>query len=107
MILVEDKLDISQKLNNLPKFLPARSEQQTKEQKAMAKEVFYRHKDFSLFDILHLGMVLYFYTHYKKDVDPYNEFEEKFDSLFLLNDEELYSFITERLVDVIHMSTPV
>ncbi|WP_411842833.1 P-loop NTPase fold protein [Salinicoccus sp. HZC-1] len=99
MIKENTELDISQKLKILPKYIPARSEEQTEKQKSMVREIFKENIEFTLLQTKYPGTVLYFYSQYKNEIDPEDEYTSKFKPLLQLEDHDLYHFIINHLSD--------
>lgn len=99
-LLAEDqKLDLSEKLNLLPKFVPAGAEEQTQAQIELVGLLFGRHSNFTIFNQALPKRCFIFYTLYHQNFDPELKLAHKFDELLNLNDVDFYEYVSKKLTN--------
>ncbi|KMK99576.1 hypothetical protein VL05_16735, partial [Bacillus stratosphericus] len=101
-IIPLDELDVSEKLEILPKFVPARSDEQSKEQLNLVKIIFEKFI-FNDFDILTQKKprccFLFFKTYYSNTahIAQKSDYQMFFDKLLTLNDTEFFNYLKDKL----------
>ena len=99
-LLAEDqKLDLSEKLKLLPKFVPAGTQEQTQAQSELVGLLFGRHSNFTIFNQARPKMCFIFYTLYHQNFDPELKLAHKFDELLNLNDVDFYEYVSKKLTN--------
>ncbi|AOZ88987.1 hypothetical protein BK049_10020 [Bacillus xiamenensis] len=102
-ILPLDELDISEKLEILPKFVPARTDEQSKEQIELVKIIFeniiFDHMDngFNILTEKKPRSCFLFFKKYQTYIDRNSDYQVIFDKILTLNDTELFNFLKDKL----------
>lgn len=102
VVLHNDKIDISQKLELLAVFIPNNSGE---EKINLVKEII---QDFSWEDLINMSkpiLVYYFYTVYYKKLKNYTDIENELYKVLELEDIKFFEFIYEKLVNHITITT--
>ncbi|MFS0654046.1 P-loop NTPase fold protein [Bacillus sp. 179-C3.3 HS] len=101
-ILPLDELDVSEKLEILPKFVPARSDEQSIEQLKIVKFIF----ENSIFNMNNVFNILterkprscfLFYKEYRSHLDQNSDYQMIFDKILTLNDNEFFNYLKDKL----------
>lgn len=97
IIVPSEIIDVSQKLDLLPKFVPAKPEKFREQQKCLVVETFKN----DYIDILKCSkpdIVFSFYTHYYVDIIKYIKIDNDLFKLFDLDNEDLAKFINNYFI---------
>lgn len=99
IIMVSENIDVSQKLDLLPKFVPARSDKLQGQQKKLVVETI----KFNLIDIKNCSkpnIVFYFYTNYYEYISKYINIDRDLFEIFKFNNEALADYINKNFVRI-------
>lgn len=99
IIMISNNIDISQKLDLLPKFVPARSDELLEKQKKLVVETL----EFNSIDIkncLKPNIVFYFYTNYYEYISKYINIDRALFEIFKFNNETLAAYIHKNFVRI-------
>lgn len=99
IIMVSENIDVSQKLDLLPKFVPARSDKLQAQQKKLVVETI----KFNLIDIKNCSkpnIVFYFYTNYYEYISKYINIDRDLFEIFKFNNEALADYINKNFVRI-------
>lgn len=99
IIMVSENIDVSQKLDLLPKFVPARSDKLQGQQKKLVVETI----KFNLIDIKNCSkpnIVFYFYTNYYEYISKYINIDRDLFEIFKFNNETLADYINKNFVRI-------
>lgn len=99
IIMVSENIDVSQKLDLLPKFVPARSDKLQGKQKKLVVETI----KFNLIDIKNCSkpnIVFYFYTNYYEYISKYINIDRDLFEIFKFNNEALADYINKNFVRI-------
>ncbi|MBI1627726.1 P-loop NTPase fold protein [Bacillus safensis] len=101
-ILPLDELDVSEKLEILPKFVPARSDEQSKEQLELVKIIFENlifnmNNEFNIITEKKPRSCFLFFKKYQSYLDRNSDYQVIFDKILTLNDTELFNFLKDKL----------
>ncbi|OJT66103.1 P-loop NTPase fold protein [Bacillus altitudinis] len=101
-ILPLDELDVSEKLEILPKFVPARLEEQSKEQLKLIKIIFENfifniNNDFDILTQKKPRSCFLFFKKYHSYIDQKSDYQVAFDKLLTLDDTELFIYLKDKL----------
>ncbi|MDH9949940.1 hypothetical protein PZL16_07775, partial [Staphylococcus hominis] len=99
IIMISENIDVSQKLDLLPKFVPARSDKLQGQQKKLVVETI----KFNLIDIKNCSkpnIVFYFYTNYYEYISKYINIDRDLFEIFKFNNEALANYINKNFVRI-------
>lgn len=98
-ILPLDELDISEKLEILPTFVPARSDEQSKEQLKLVKIIFEKfiNNDFDILTQKKPRCCFLFFKKYHSNIDQKSDYQVVFDKLLTLNDPDFFYYLKDKL----------
>lgn len=99
IIMISENIDVSQKLDLLPKFVPARSDKLQGQQKKLVVETI----KFNLIDIKNCSkpnIVFYFYTNYYEYISKYINIDRDLFEIFKFNNEALADYINKNFVRI-------
>ncbi|MCY1118296.1 P-loop NTPase fold protein [Bacillus safensis] len=98
-ILPLDELDISEKLEILPTFVPARSDEQSKEQLKLVKIIFEKfiNNDFDILTQKKPRCCFLFFKKYHSNIGQKSDYQVVFDKLLTLNDPDFFYYLKDKL----------
>ncbi|MEK4322845.1 P-loop NTPase fold protein [Bacillus sp. FSL K6-3221] len=98
-ILPLDELDVSEKLEILPTFVPARSDEQSKEQLKLVKIIFEKfiNNDFDILTQKKPRCCFLFFKKYHSNIDQKSDYQVVFDKLLTLNDPDFFYYLKDKL----------
>ncbi|WP_342499797.1 P-loop NTPase fold protein [Bacillus sp. FSL M7-0791] len=98
-ILPLDELDISEKLEILPTFVPARSDEESKEQLKLVKIIFEKfiNNDFDILTQKKPRCCFLFFKKYHSNIDQKSDYQVVFDKLLTLNDPDFFYCLKDKL----------
>ncbi|WP_342500468.1 P-loop NTPase fold protein [Bacillus sp. FSL K6-4563] len=101
-ILPIDELDTSEKLEIIPNFIPARSDEQSIEQIKLVKiifenSIFTMNNDFNILTERKPRSCFLFYKKYQSYLDQNSDYQVIFDKVLTLNDNVLFNYLKDKL----------